>query len=472
MDNFYRYRELARIVVEAVTPLAVGSGEKSIMTNSLVAKDVNGLPYIPGTSLAGIFRHELSKEKSEPIFGKPGEESDHGYGSRIIFSDAIMIGKEGKVMDGLHDIDFNDEFYSKFETLPIRQHVRIGHRGTAEKGGKFDEQIVYKGCRFCFEVEILSTTESYVLKDIMGKEFHVGGGTRSGFGKLRVLSCRHTSMNLDDDFAKYLEKDSSMAEDEDWEGWSDDLALGETGEYTKYQLNLKPEDFMLFGSGLGDDDADMTPVREDIITWDTTTGKPSFKDNCILIPASSIKGALSHRTAFYFNKIKGITVENLVEKSPEDIEKNISAHVGKNNPAVKALFGSEGEMTDGSLKGQMRGRVMIDDIIETSGSNTMDKIINHVKIDRYTGGAMNGSLFSEKVIYVPPESEPFKVVIYVDNAAFSGEDGKSIKEAFIDALIDLASGNLPLGGGVNKGNGIFTGIIFENNKKIYPLVEQ
>ena len=53
----YTHRFLARFVIEAETPLAVGSGEKDILTDALVATDVNGLPYIPGTAIAGVLRH-------------------------------------------------------------------------------------------------------------------------------------------------------------------------------------------------------------------------------------------------------------------------------------------------------------------------------------------------------------------------------------------------------------------------------
>ena len=51
----YRYRFISRIVIEAVTPIAVGSGDKDIITDARVIKDVNGLPYIPGTRWQEFF---------------------------------------------------------------------------------------------------------------------------------------------------------------------------------------------------------------------------------------------------------------------------------------------------------------------------------------------------------------------------------------------------------------------------------
>ena len=65
----YTHRVLGRFVVEAETPLAVGSGQKDIMTDSLVAVDVNGLPYIPGTTLAGVMRSAMQVDKESEIWG-------------------------------------------------------------------------------------------------------------------------------------------------------------------------------------------------------------------------------------------------------------------------------------------------------------------------------------------------------------------------------------------------------------------
>ena len=54
----YDYRYIARIVLEAETPLVVGGGNNELSTDRPVAKDANGLPYIPGTSLTGVLRQD------------------------------------------------------------------------------------------------------------------------------------------------------------------------------------------------------------------------------------------------------------------------------------------------------------------------------------------------------------------------------------------------------------------------------
>src|SRR5690625_2706172 len=131
----YTNRYIARVTIEAETPMAVGSGEKGINTDRLVVKDANGLPYIPGTALTGVLRHSFNDEDFvSSIFGSGGED---GEGSRLIISSAFLVDKDGKtVLDGLRDIDLSDEYYSFFSRLPERDHVKITHKGIAKKHGK------------------------------------------------------------------------------------------------------------------------------------------------------------------------------------------------------------------------------------------------------------------------------------------------------------------------------------------------
>ena len=69
----YKFRHLARVIIEAKTPIAVGSGEKDVITDALVATDVNGLPYIPGTALAGVVRSMIGEEKSRKYWISGGQ---------------------------------------------------------------------------------------------------------------------------------------------------------------------------------------------------------------------------------------------------------------------------------------------------------------------------------------------------------------------------------------------------------------
>lgn len=444
MENTkYTIRYVSRIVLEAETPFTVGSGEKDLLTDALVAKDVNGLPYLPGTSLAGVIRSACGiKRQEDTPFGY--QDKNGGQGSRVIFSDGVMIGKDGRPVDGLRTKIQNDEFYAHFKMLPIRQHVRINSLGSTDKGGKFDEQVTYQGTRFCFEMELLSTGSEEealfyekMLNVLRRSTFRVGGGTHNGFGLMKVVLLQRRDYDLTnpDDLESYVSRSAAL--DSPLEGakkLTTDTITDST--WKRYTLKLQPKDFFLFGSGMGDDEADMTPVSEAYIVW--TDGKPTFQERGILIPATSVKGALAHRTAYHWNKLKKRFVDN-------DGEKPLT---GDACPAVEAIFGKAGQDSDKDIK---CGNIMLSDVIISAGQKTEgEKIMNHVAIDRFTGGTMDGALFTEKVIN--GLGREIQLTVDVRKDSIQDED---IRKAFELALQDVAHGLLPLGGGVNRGNGTF-----------------
>ena len=211
---------------------------------------------------------------------------------------------------------------------------------------------------------------------------------------------------------------------------------------------------MFFGSGFGDDRSDMTFVREPVVTWDRGEATVEELERVILIPASSVKGALAHRTAYHYNRLEGVFAD---KKTAEELEQG----TGKENKAVKTLFGSEG---DRKGKNKQRGNILFSDVIEKQKAPLEKKVLNHVKIDRFTGGAVDGALFSEEVLYAPGKT--FNLELMLRKTAVDEKDGKIVK-AFEAALIDLCKGYLPLGGGVNRGNGTFKGKLNKNGEAIY-----
>jgi CRISPR/Cas system CMR subunit Cmr4 (Cas7 group RAMP superfamily) len=448
MEQTYQYRNLARIVIEAQTPLAVGSGDKNIATDRLIARDVNGLPYIPGTAIAGIIRHAIEEKEKVDFFGLSSRKNNSGKGSEIIFSSAQIIDYDEKVVEGL--IDEKNKYLAQFEILPVRQHVRMNDKGTAVEHGKFDEEVVYKGTRFCFEIEMVAsgddTTNFHkVLSELASDTIRIGGGTRKGFGEISIVECKQQTLNLSQktDLASYIDKTSSL-NDSFWNNINpEEKKKDNSTGWTTYKLELIPDDFFLFGSGFGNENADMTAVSETYIDWEGD--KPVFKENNILIPGSSVKGALSHRIAFHYNKIKKYYAEDYADK-PEEI-------TGVKNPAVQALFG----YTIGKEE-RKRGNVLISDVIQKN-ENEQLKILNHVSIDRFTGGTIDGALFSEEVTYGNGAS--YTLTFKVRNDALKDTD---IKQAFEKALTDITTGMLPLGGGINRGHGCFSGKIYSNNE--------
>ena len=326
----YTHRFLARFVIEAETPLAVSSGEKDVLTDALVATDVNGLPYIPGTAIAGVVRHmledvsnqeadEYGRSLIERLFGyqetkkqkearekaqkaKNEKVEDLSKGSEIIFTEAKILNSEGKVIDGMKlDVRTKDPLLQNYNKLPIRQHVRINDKGVTDKAGKFDEQVCFAGTRFCFELEMVAKCETVdnfnkILEQVQSQTFRIGGGTRSGFGKIKVVDLQTKTLDLtkQDQLKAYLDKSSAL----DSDFWNSKYHKPESNDkndgWVKYELKLHPEDFFLFGSGFGDDEVDMTPVKEKKVVWENDVNG-RLSEDLVLIPAASVKGALAHR---------------------------------------------------------------------------------------------------------------------------------------------------------------------------------
>jgi CRISPR/Cas system CSM-associated protein Csm3 (group 7 of RAMP superfamily) len=154
----------------AETALHVGGSEEALKTDLPLAVDGRGRFYIPGTSLAGAIRAWLDRafaaehdDRKEigwgpthgfwghgPPRNKTEEEKNEepaqsreerakrkvrdGIASRMVVHDAVAAGK------------VTDE---------IRDHVGIDrHRGAAASGIKYDRQIVPKGTRFDFRMDI------------------------------------------------------------------------------------------------------------------------------------------------------------------------------------------------------------------------------------------------------------------------------------------------------------------------------
>ena len=477
----YTHRYLARIILEATTPLFVGSGSTSLINDALAQKDHHGFPMIQGTSLMGVLRHALEdytkeKERWNRFFGYQSyKESKVGLGSKVRISSAYLLLPDGKIAEGLVLNTKNQALLKKFETLPSRQHVRITDKGVAEENGLFENEVVPKGCQFIFELEVRGDEKSgndweELLKQLYSPLFRIGQGTRNGYGELKVLECRKRVFNLknnEEDFVAYLNYNSSFNQTNDCLGKppkekneevtdkKQECTLPDKDQnFITYHLNLAPDQsFFIFGSGFGDDEVDNTPLKEPVILY-----QPDdllFEEHTV-IPATSIKGAISHRTCFHYNKLIG---NKITEQMIQAKRTNFEEFLGAKNDAVYELFGAEaGNKDKDKTKPGKRGIVLLNDF--HFKDNNQAKIFNHVAIDRFTGGAIDGALFSEKV----SQKESLAFCVYVHREY---DEKDLIIKAFETALMDICKGLLSLGGMTTKGHGIFTGTLFRDNNKIY-----
>ncbi len=440
---------IAQFLLEADTPLFVGSGQSTLLKDALVQKDANGFPMIPGTSLAGVLRNSFSKSQGAQtvsnVFGD-SKGGDTGTGSLLKVSPALMMLDEKQVAESLLFDEKWDSLKQQFDNLPVRQHVRMTDKGVAEKNGLFDNEAIFKGTRFVFELELtdysgeLENDWSKILESVSSPDFRIGAGSRNGYGSLKVLKVQKLQFDLRTEMNKYLDLSPSFNAI-DW-----NTAQSLDGEHQNsgsskvhYQLQLTPDPFFLFGSGYGDEDVDNTPVVEEVVKY-TDTGIQFEKET--IVPGSSVKGAISHRVAFHYNKEMGRWAGTEDAKLP--------------NEAVQGLFGIAGE----GIKDAKAGKVFINDVFLGSEHVKNNKIFNHVAIDRFTGGALDGALFSEKVSCLTDSALEINLFLEanVDDV---------YKNAFTEALTDICKGLLPLGGMTTKGHGIFTGRLLADGKQLF-----
>lgn len=416
-------RHIAHIVIEAETPIKVGSNASDFWQDAPVQKDWNGLPMILGTSIAGVLRKDFDETKVADIFGKD-------TGSKVIISNALLcINDNNEVCEEL--LLEKSDFLQIFDHLPIREHTAIDHKGVVKDGAKFDEEVVYKGSRFKFSIEFIEdeTTFEAILTLLKNPAFRLGGGSTKGFGKFKVHKLTRASLKLDGYSSSLNTSISEQPESNE--------PKKQSSTQTTYSLTIKPDDFFMFGSGFGDGDADMTPVYEKVVDYE----KGKLSNLQVLIPASSIKGAIAHRTAFYYNK-------KMLEEGKDH------TRVGEKNEAVKAIFGHKKELSsDKKTELGQKGKILISDCFKRDSGKT--KTFDHVSIDRFTGGAIDGALFQEKM--VARDGDDYTIEILLEKV-----DNEMVIKAFELALKDIVKGMLPLGGATTKGHGVFTGTITRN----------
>lgn len=480
----FPYRYVAQITVEAISPLAIGSDSLAYDQDSPVDKDFNGLPYIPGTAITGYLKKQLD-EKILAYFGEdPDSTNDEPKGSNIIISDAFLMDENGKVLQ--QPTSITSDFLKHYFKLPIRQHTAINAYGAAKDNSKFDTEIVFKGSRFKFEVELQLEKETNnwhtILNTFFQNNFYLGAGEFNNFGELKVVEIKEKAFNLKTELDAYLNHDVNLntIDNKVFKPYTKEITKDEKPKYNEEKIKLTGNDsFFHFGAGYGDHVVDNINYSE-LVIEDWETGNPNFKEKYV-IPGTSIKGALSHRVAFHYNVAKGKTVESLVkefeslietdlndkyntdnfeladniealeqqktllEKKLQELEKEqlqntniFNAYIGESNKGVSSLFGTA---KNSKNKKGAAGTVIIKDIylpIETPQT-----IFYHNKIDRYTGGTIDTALFNEKVLTIDTIDLCYKY------------KKKTDLTYLYKALENLKKGTLPIGGLVNKGHGIF-----------------
>jgi len=454
-------RFIARITIEFLTPFHSGSGTEGDVADAAVVLDVNGLPAIPGTTLAGILRHAFEQPSTmataKALFGfqeRGHVHKSNGQGSRLSFSWASIHDATNTPVYGYHpSLPSDDMVLARAQSPTLRDHVRITHRGVAAQHGKFDELCIAAGNRFTFEMELVGSNDDNETWNQLLHLWHhpalrIGAKTRRGFGAFKVVQILSASFDLTtkEGFSQYTTLPRSLAEPAPsltpFKNGNNHASLPNT--YATIVLRLEPRSYWMFGGGEDPEGTDMAPVTDFRIIWHNNSA--AIQDDLIYIPGSALKGALAHRVCFHANKY----LENFADKVSD-----LDAVTGSNNPVVRELFGFM--KGNANSKEGARGRIIINDTFLKPRNDFQRQIVHHVSIDRFTGGARAGALFNEHPLYRHPDGG-FDLTIYIENPAALSPIAK---KALRDTLNDLCEARLPIGGGTGRGLGFCNGSIIQ-----------
>lgn len=479
---------VARMVLEAASPLSIGTGRGIGTYDTAVVADANGLPAIPATTLKGVLR-ALCRSSFEPdslkdVFGYA--EGEDGAPARLSMSWGwCHDGDDEPVLGRLAPDRGDDSRFSpsgdlidpvlRFllaatrEATVVRDRVRIGSRGTVDGTGKFDRTVVPRGVRFSIELQLNGRQSTLdddrqiwdtILGILASGDLSVGGSTRGGLGKLVPVS-DSTGLRffercfvLDDEgFAAYREFRRASARDGNIDLLDRISPVPAATVGRRLSLPLEAIDTWRIGGGsvaLGSDEVDAVPLRESYLDWGPDGRAARVVEaadaRCVVIPATSIKGALRHRTAFHHRRFRAGHVFGEAGGSTDD----------PTDAAIGDLFGSvkarrvpdRSEKEDrGPETGQI-GSIVIDDaVLDLTGS--AHQRIAHVSIDRFTGGARQGLLFDEEVLVGG------RLDLHIRLLPRFEELQEDLRKAFFAALDDLQTGRLALGGASGRGHGRF-----------------
>lgn len=471
---------ILRVTLELESPLALASGDSSGLFDSPCAVDANGLPCLPGTSLAGAmrawWRNQLSAaHPDQDWFGfvPMGDQGAAAQRSRLHISIGHIHDARNQPVDkpvarpqlqadpilgpllGAH--------------MPVREHVRLNDRGAAADTAKFDRSHVPAGHRFTFQIQLRLRTDNAasweaarnaLLAALKNGDIMLGGATRTGLGRVKVKEAHELLLKLPADVEKVSAHQSLTSS---FKAPNLVETLPPTRPATQavpdapleIQLELAALDLWRVGSSgvetltMADGrQPDTQPYSEHWVNWNNQQAKVETRK---VVPGAGIKGALAHRATFHLNRRSGRWATQDGEQAPLT--------------AVTALFGQA--LDDGSGHA---GCVHVSDsvLLPTQPSSIQHQ--PHVRLDRFTGGAWNGALFSESLI----SSGGITLKMRLDTqrllASNSTATGAEIL-ALADALTDLGQGRLSLGAGAARGLGRFRFVNEQAAKKALADLE-
>jgi CRISPR/Cas system CSM-associated protein Csm3 (group 7 of RAMP superfamily) len=408
-----------RIVIEGiltlVSPAHFGTGDTDSLTDMpLLLDEVESekRPLLTGASLAGALRNFLVLQDpkrdetcAKKLFGTVTDESSQE--SYFIINDAL----------------------GKMQGVELRDGVAIDPKTrTALDGKKFDYELLEAGTTFDLRFELLvpkSGGEDFVenvAKCLTGLEkgkISLGKRKRRGFGSCKASSwkVKRFDMTTPEGMLQWLEFTGSVKESKDKDESISKLLNSQINLDDRNWFSLEA-DFIIDGSILIRSGSGLSGDPDSVHLH-----RKEKSEQIPIVSGTSIAGALRSRT---------IKIGNTLGKDGYKI--------------ANELFGAFAYKDEPDLE-LTASRVWVD---EAEIKNPIELIQSRLKIDRFTGGAYPGALFSEQPVFGDVDTG-FRLKLRLF------EPKKWEVGLFLLLLKDLWLGDLTLGGESSVGRGHLCG---------------
>jgi len=442
------------------TPIHVGGVGGDADTDLALAVNGRGNYYIPGTSLAGALRGWMSS----PFCNNELEQLENSVNQLWGFQN-----KQGNGHASFIIID-DAEIEQLGQTIEIREGVGIDrHTGTAAERFKYSRAILPKGVSFPLKITLDSQSDQdphdlwQLLLALEKGDIRIGAAKTRGLGKVKLdnLVIHQQKFDHNNIFDVLLNGGQSQK----WE----ELKPKQYNCPAKLTLDIKwtPKDpVMVKSEGEG--------IAVDILPLVSQANQKTF----FVIPGSSIKGVLRTQaerivrtvcnwsTAEAFSEqVKLDLVDELFGKaennsngkpqgkmsalSVDDCYATIEMETEKWSAVEQATKSDNQEFQD--FKETLKTAV----VPENSNENPFRKLqpAIHVAVDRWTGGAADGMLYS---VLEPIGVEWDNIAIHLDLERLKKYDSEKVQPAialFLLVLRDFADRKIPIGYGTNRGMG-------------------
>lgn len=475
----------------------------------------NGLkePTIPGRSIRGAVRaacdiaRQTMEDAGHPttqdrgVFSKAswvslwGDDTDYTGKSlldrRLRSDDSLPIRQSALTFHAVPFPQYKDSDSGE-SPLPKRHGVGIDRTtGAASDGALYEHEFLPRGTRFTIRITaegrdgekmereqsngIPGPAPSKSVKNLLEVIVDVltsgavclGGRTGSGQGTIQVIEpkLRRTGKTTDAGAltAPADVLDALIGEDEEGTpiplelgGWSLEeparikitwwsptgIFVAEDEKLTKQRKTAKEDENK--EKGINEEVHEVIyPLRDPSVAWDEAQ---------LLIPGTSIRGALRSRASRIARTVLAAKDE-LSTFTSHDLHEQIAAEPN----LVRYMFGST----------KYRGALTVHDCLSTDPGKCIE--VTHNAIDRWTGGVIDGGLFTEAV-YLGTHWEPITIDINLRQllnnieAEKGPEDREQSKPTHADyahaayvllglVLAELSAGTLPLGSRSTRGLG-------------------